>query len=796
MGLDSEPAARTIQNGIWASLDLQMYRLDQDFETSTPFKPWAGDGSYHIDFQGVSTDHASSGNRAFKLDVSFTSDGFVYLQIPVHIPCVGSLELLTDLYVSSVNGKASAALGADISLDPFPRTGVIINEKISHPTTEWVSQKIDLTTAGYQKATSQIKKYLADGRVGDAGIWMDKIGLFVFGEKGSSISLYVDNIRLKGQIPETGTYRTFVEAAWVSYQNRMTQKIDDKFSRIKAPLVDRAASIIETSRQRGCMFAHEYQELDNLAQDSGYLMSYFQHGNDLEFFAISPTGPRKILPFMYPVPARPSKNVNITACPGEYESGSLVIRARKETTRIMISPSPFVSRKGDVISKDSMDIRVVKCWYQAGIQDVLTEKARFLVPELLLKDDALVKTDHVNQANYLRIQNLDDTRYINISDPEAVIPMGWRVVDADALQPFDLSKDENKQIWLTLQVPPTTPAGSYKGTLTIDFDHGFVETLDVCITVLDVHLPDPCLEYGIYYTGKLVPGYERIDSEYKNERQYRLEMDNLKTHGILAPTLYQPLNSHLPKALRIRSDAGMSKENLYVLSTWTKGFQTLSEWESLKSQLDHWKRIAGQYGYQHVYVYGDDEANLEEIDAQLNAWKMIHQSGARIMAACPDDAVDISHGLLDIGVIRCELNQEIAKNWHSKGARIFSYGNPQVGVENPDVYRRNFGFDLWRAGYDGAMNYAYQYGMNEIWNDFDHKVYRDHVFAYPATDAVIDTIQWEGFREAIDDVRYLTYLLSKDDQTEDGVRQWMNQLNREGLSPEQIRQAIIHRCDS
>ena len=45
-------------------------------------------------------------------------------------------------------------------------------------------------------------------------------------------------------------------------------------------------------------------------------------------------------------------------------------------------------------------------------------------------------------------------------------------------------------------------------------------------------------------------------------------------------------------------------------------------------------------------------------------------------------------------------------------------------------------------------------------NDFDHERFRDHVFAYPTSAGVIDTIQWEGFREAVDDVRYLATLIS------------------------------------
>jgi hypothetical protein len=59
------------------------------------------------------------------------------------------------------------------------------------------------------------------------------------------------------------------------------------------------------------------------------------------------------------------------------------------------------------------------------------------------------------------------------------------------------------------------------------------------------------------------------------------------------------------------------------------------------------------------------------------------------------------------------------------------------------------------------MNYAYQHASGDIYVDDDGPSFRDHVFAYPTVDGVIDTIQWEGFREGVDDVRYLTTLLKK-----------------------------------
>ncbi len=128
--------------------------------------------------------------------------------------------------------------------------------------------------------------------------------------------------------------------------------------------------------------------------------------------------------------------------------------------------------------------------------------------------------------------------------------------------------------------------------------------------------------------------------------------------------------------------------------------------------------------------------------------------------ACHVGAFELVGDLLDLAICAGRPVPAEAEKWHGAGHRIFSYANPQVGLEQPETYRRNFGLLIWKAGYDGACDYAYQHGFGHVWDDFDSNRYRDHNFSYPTIDGVIDTIQWEGFREGVDDVRYLTTLLS------------------------------------
>ena len=92
------------------------------------------------------------------------------------------------------------------------------------------------------------------------------------------------------------------------------------------------------------------------------------------------------------------------------------------------------------------------------------------------------------------------------------------------------------------------------------------------------------------------------------------------------------------------------------------------------------------------------------------------------------------------------------------------------------------------------MNYAYQHAFGHIWNDFDSTKFRDHVFAYPTTDGVIDTIQWEGFREAVDDIRYLTILLEKCSNNEKKiVKEWLCSELEKSVDSHEIRDQIIEK---
>ena len=145
--------------------------------------------------------------------------------------------------------------------------------------------------------------------------------------------------------------------------------------------------------------------------------------------------------------------------------------------------------------------------------------------------------------------------------------------------------------------------------------------------------------------------------------------------------------------------------------------------------------------------------------SQRPAWQAVREQGAKVFVAGSRENFDAMGDLLDVLVWSGVPDKVQAAKWHDVGQRIFDYANPQVGVESPEINRRNFGFTLWKANYDGAMTWEYQSSASQgLWHDFNCDR-RTVAFALPTADGLIDTIGWEGYREGIDDIRYGSTLL-------------------------------------
>jgi hypothetical protein len=515
------------------------------------------------------------------------------------------------------------------------------------------------------------------------------------------------------------------------------------------------------------------------------------------------------------------------ACPGEYESASFVVRSRKEPISGLTATASDLKGEKGVIPASSLNLTVVKCWYVGGKDDTLYRHVRLLTPELLVKDDGLVKVDTEKKHNYLKLTFQKDTpnpeeKYICISEekewenlPE-VLPMPveeFPVYDSKTLQPVNIDPEQNKQFWITLQVPKTAVPGVYRGKIVLRTSQGTVGELNIRVKVLPFTLSNPYPISSILYKGELGPvGCKGVlhTSGPKNEQQYRAEMEDMVAHGVTNPSIFFWWYDHFDKEnlrriLEIRNALGMKDQPLYNFGE--RLFEVQNKPEKigeLKTKIKDYIDLCKSQGVTDVYVYGEDEAMGDVLRRQRPIWQAIHEMGGKVFVAGWLENIKEMGDLQDMQIMNGRPSKEEAAEWHAKNHQITIYANPQAGVEQPLRYRRDFGLALWQNDYDGAMNHAYMISYRDIWNDFDSGCRQENM-AYPTADGVVDTTEWEGYREGVDDVRYLMTLLdtvksakdTKDPKMKDKVaaaEQYVSDLkttNLQGRNLDTVRMEII-----
>jgi len=461
-----------------------------------------------------------------------------------------------------------------------------------------------------------------------------------------------------------------------------------------------------------------------------------------------------------------SETINIKGSPGEIVPATFTIKSNEDKSIVVSEPD---------LQGIPVDIRVVKCWYQAGHElSGATIDTIELLPELLIKDDSLIALDIGNQNNYVK---RTDGTYLMISErtyewnPASPTIDEFPVQDSDTLQPIDLVAGENKQLWITVKIPSDAVPGTYSGVISI----GTEAQVTISLTVLPIVFFTPSIETSLYYSARLDNGYPegKMGNSPRSEQQMLAEFINMKEHGNINPTCYQSYTdlTLLGRCMELRQEAGLDNTNFYWLGLRLSSFG--DNYTALQSKYLEMKDFLSNYGVENIYIYGPDEQDMNNptTRARIDA---LHEVGGRLFnAQNKTKAPDIAD-VLDLCVLSGTVDDTYyADLYHSFGHKLYSYANPQVGLEKPETYRKNYGLYLWQRDFDGGMDFAYHYGPGNLWNDWDwiydcyppecdperHRRYKQHVFAYPTLNGVVDTLQWEGFREGSTDLKYLFTLL-------------------------------------
>ena len=499
-------------------------------------------------------------------------------------------------------------------------------------------------------------------------------------------------------------------------------------------------------------------------------------------YRTTPITSTMVLPYTAELPGTLTDRLELRACAGEVESASLVLWAPEKTPGLLLRVADLQG-PGGTIPAAQVDLKWVKCWFQAGSapHGVGQDRShKVLVPELLLNDDALVRVDLTPQLNLLRLSFPAGPKYTDINGP-ANVPWGWRatlsefpVRDADELQPLDLEPACHQQVWITVHVPEGIRPGTYRGTLTAVAAQETKAEIALEVEVLPFALVPPRTHYdlsqdftgSLYYWGELDPtGAGSIGYKVTSEEQFRAELRHMFAHNTVAPAMVispevvygnEPL---FRRTLELMRETGMSGRPLYFADSGMIGAPTgPAELDRLRQNVAQTIRLAREYGFTEVYFYGLDEATGDRLRTQRTAWPAVHEAGGRVIVSGFRGQFEAVGDLLDLCNWAGPPDPAQPPLWHGAGHKLWNYANPQTPVEDPAVYRRSYGLVLWKADYDGACTYCYMDSSGTPWNDLDCDSYRDHNVAYPTTNGIVPTLALEGFREGLDDVKYATVL--------------------------------------
>lgn len=494
----------------------------------------------------------------------------------------------------------------------------------------------------------------------------------------------------------------------------------------------------------------------------------------LLYYTVPPLAPVKRTQDAYPEDGVPFGSVDVFAAKGEYEPASIQLYATKPFDRVTLTAGDLTDGK-HVIPASEIDLKVVKIWYQAGtawyshFNDPLT---RVLIPELLLNDENLISVDPRTEDNYVRYTFPDGTQsYCWCSFSYPVTAYAWNdirenlIEDAPTLQSFVLNPGEYKQFFITVHVPENAAAGIYRGAITVDAD-GQVSQIPLRVKVFPFELPEPRTNYDIrrkFHATLYLP---------KGAARAPRKLENLKRHNALNSLgmLSAYDRDGTGESLRRIAEAGLPTDKVFStpFNAAIRVKDPAHPSEAEQRQLDalreageaFQKELGDRIAADSIYVYGIDEGGVRALRDQRAAWRLVHREGMKIivsgklhpkrqyaldflvMAGAPTPArkkhADLFH----------EANPDGIVGW---------YSDPHSGPENPDYIRRLHGLQAWKMNYDAVSNYVW---YRDNWNDFASTPYeaylRGLMMVYPCRANVLDTLAWEGFREGLDDVRYVT----------------------------------------
>lgn len=434
----------------------------------------------------------------------------------------------------------------------------------------------------------------------------------------------------------------------------------------------------------------------------------------------------------------------VWATPGETEPATFGVFTLKPLVEARVKVSPLVREGGGgSIPASQVEVRLVRFWAQRA--DWQGDRFR-LIPELL--------------------------------EPVAVA---------------SLPAHRISQYWLTLRIPENAKPGDYRGTVTFSAANAEASSLKLLLKVLPFSLAKPPDRFwGLYADSARWQSFSDAEIE--------MELRDMKAHGIdsllLSPLAHASLryeNGQLGMDLRplsriiglyrkakMRGPLVLDVQDLGQAIAAARGG---GSWEdpdvqrlflvavselALRAATEEWPNVVWHIGNQPRHP---SSHSLARLHAEL---AMMKRAGLTTLATQSDPSAIEEYAHLESDILCYPAHSAtgdpttlaaVQKQCQVTGKPFWWYGSgcldPAGGQEGQLATNRYLtGVAFWRSGATAVWSWTFQRPTGDPYNDFDgddHGPAKDACLTYPAPGhhPLVPTLQWEGIREGVDDVRYL-----------------------------------------
>lgn len=495
------------------------------------------------------------------------------------------------------------------------------------------------------------------------------------------------------------------------------------------------------------------------------------------YYVVPALSDRMRLMDTFPDDGRFMAPLRIIAARDEFETASFQIFPFENMKDMKLDLSAIENEKGDAIDPGCVDIKIVKLWLQNGNAwlSYFADVGLKLVPELALHDENLVKVDLQKEANFARLSENGKERHEWISAPHKLDPypssfanMHESFADSAVLQPFALEKNCFKQFLVTVSVPKDQQPGTYRGKLTLSGKGGSVFDIPILVRVLPFVLPRPRPYHDLdgeflvsFMGGITLSGVKsRIKDEKRAVELYTGYLKDMRDHGVSHPGVDQDKES-----FAILRSLGMpTKPVLWAksfLPWFGLNFGGRMSFDNMMRAKDASEKMSAYYnglvGHNDLITTYGDEQGAAFMTAHRKFYSYFIEKGIKIGSAGHEALLyksGYAYGFYPMG--GSPDNEPRIRPWREMGGKYIGfYATQHNGAENPQFVRRQHGLSGYFSGLNVVCNYEFALGP---WNDRGTSLYRPMVVSYMSGGGLVETLAFIGFREGIDDIRYMTHL--------------------------------------